>query len=109
LLADAEGALDVDEAGVVDVALGVVWAGGGVAGGAVVAAPVVGGGVAAPEVGGALPLTVLCGWPMQAVEDPAWMVMGADCAMVPVLSRSWRPIEVPAARLAIQVKEVPVC
>ncbi len=36
------------------------------------------------------------------------MVTGADWAIWPLVSVSWRPMEVPAERLVLQVKEVPV-
>jgi hypothetical protein len=45
----------------------------------------------------------------QAEEDPGLIVNAADCAMAPVLSRRVRPIKVPAAMLAVHVREVPVC
>jgi len=41
--------------------------------------------------------------------DPALMVKGADEAVLPVLSRIVRPMEVPAAILVFQVSEVLLC
>jgi len=45
----------------------------------------------------------------QAEEAPGLIVNAADCAMAPVLSRRVSPMEVPAAMLAVHVREVPVC
>lgn len=44
----------------------------------------------------------------QLVVTPAWMVTGADWAIWPLVSVSWRPMEVPEEMLALQVNEVPV-
>lgn len=61
-------------------------------------------GVLAPEVDEMLPVLV-----KQALLLPALTVKGADSAVVPVLSRMVRPIEVPAAILVLHVREVPDC
>jgi len=45
----------------------------------------------------------------QLVSDPPLIVNGAEEAVVPVLSRMVRPMEVPAAMSVFHVNEVPVC
>jgi len=45
----------------------------------------------------------------QLLEDPALMVKGAEEAVVPILSRMVRPMEVPAAMLVGHVRDVPLC
>jgi len=56
------------------------------------------------------PATLLEPLPVtQAEEAPGLIVNAADCAMAPVLSRRVSPMEVPAAMLAVHVREVPVC
>lgn len=42
------------------------------------------------------------GCPTQEVEEPAWMVMGAEKAGTPAWSEMRRVIEVPAARFTVQ-------
>jgi hypothetical protein len=45
----------------------------------------------------------------QAVSVLDWTVNAADWARVPVLSRRFRPREVPAVTLTTHVSELPVC
>lgn len=103
--------LDFDEAGEEDAGVVAVS----------VVAGVVAAGVVADEMAGVLaPETELAGvLAPEAVEMlpvlvkhallPELIVKGADSAVVPVLSRMVRPIEVPAAILVLHVREVPVC
>jgi len=68
-------------------------------------------GVVAPAVVGVVPVAVelpeVVGFfPTQEVSDPVLMVNGADDAVDPVESRMVRPMDVPAAMLAIHVTEV---
>jgi len=45
----------------------------------------------------------------QAVLELDWTVNAADWARLPVLSRRFRPREVPAVTLTVHVSELPVC
>jgi len=110
LEAEAEAAADVDaplaRALVVVVGLAVALFAGAVTEATVVVPVVVPAAVVVPVpvVGAEVPEEV-----RQAVSVLDWTVNAADWARVPVLSRRFRPREVPTVMLTIHVSELPSC